>query len=81
MAATPYTISFNNSVNEEAAVQWMTAQYNASSIAANPNFVPLTTTQFLKQRWAVDDMHVMKQLYKAKLQADAAGSVVFDPNA
>ena len=81
MAATPYTINFNNSTNQEAAVTWFTSQYNAASIAANPNFVPLTNAQWLKQRWAVDDIKALTQQYKQKLQQDAANAVVFDTNA
>ena len=81
MAATAYTINFNNSTNQEAAVTWKVAQYNATSISANPNFVPLTNQQWLKQRWAVDDIKAITQEYKQKLRNDAAEAVVFDPNA
>lgn len=77
MAATPYTINTNASVNEEAAIQWATADYNARSVAANPAFVPLTATQYLKQVLN-DDIRQMKLNYKQKLRNDAADAVAFD---
>ena len=80
MAATAYTINTNASANEELGIQWATSQYNASSIAANPNFVPLTSTQYLKQVLN-DKIREMKLAYKQKLRDDAANGVVFDVNA
>ena len=74
---TAYTINTNASDKEELGIQYAKDQYNARELAVNPNFVPLTATQFLKQHLN-DYILDLKKAYKQKLRDDAANAVVFD---
>lgn len=77
MAATPYTINTNASVNEELGITYVTGLYNAAQQAADPNFVPLTNQQYLK--YVLNSaITSYKQAYKDKLKANAAAAVSFD---